>query len=291
MFNFSVYLIKIIHLHTSKKAAGVAKLVDVPDLGSGVLRRGGSSPSARTNRKSPPMRETFFHQIQNDLIFMATVSQETIGVQHEKITVQLTKEDYLPAVDKALKQYSKKAQIPGFRAGMVPAGVIRKMYGPSIFSDEVLRVAGTKLEEHLINNKAEIFARPIPSESQAQMNFDVNDPQDYTFEFEIGTRPHFEIPLLSGSETMPFYKVIVSDDMIRQEIEKLQYKAGEMTEPETVTSQDNVLNVVFEELDADGQVLEGGLKKDNSLLVKYFSDALQQQLMDKKAGDFIIFTL
>lgn len=222
---------------------------------------------------------------------MATVFQENIGVHHEKITVQLVKEDYLPAVDKALKTYSKKASVPGFRPGQVPVGLIRKMYGQSVFSDEVLRVAGTKLEEHLIANKAEIFARPIPAETQGQMNFDVNNPGDYTFEFEIGTKPSFTIPLLSGSETIPLHKVIVTDEMLREEIEKLQYKAGDMTEPENVTCEDNVLNVVFDECDAEGNVIEGGLKRDNSLLVKYFTPAIQEKLMGKKADDTITFNL
>ena len=222
---------------------------------------------------------------------MATVTQQNIGLQHEKITVTLSKEDYLPAVDKALKSYSKKAAIPGFRAGMVPIGVIRKMYGQSVFSDEVLRVAGTKLEEHLISNKAEIFARPIPAESQSQVQFDINNPGDFTFEFEIGTRPDFQIPFLSGSETVPFYKVIVSDEMVREEIEKLQYKAGDMTEPETISSEDNVLNVQFDEVDGAGELIAGGIQKDNSLLVKYFSPSIQQSLMGKKMNDTLTLTL
>ncbi len=242
-----------------------------------------------------PQHEAFLSSksftTKNIFIIMATVFQENIGLQHEKVTVQLTKEDYLPAVDKALKSYSKKAAIPGFRAGMVPIAVIRKMYGQSVFSDEVLRVAGTKLEEHLINNKAEIFARPIPAEGQEQLSFDANNPKDYTFEFEIGTRPHFDIPLLSGAETVPLHKVIVNDDMLKAEIEKLQYKAGDMTEPETVTCEDNVLNVVFDETDANGNVIEGGIQKDNSLLVKYFTPGLQQQLMGKKNEDTILFNL
>lgn len=222
---------------------------------------------------------------------MATVHQENIGAQHEKITIKLSKEDYLPEIDKALKQYSKQAVIPGFRKGNVPLGVIRKMYGQSVFSDEVLRVAGTKLEEHLIANKAEIFARPIPAESQAQFRFDINDPQEYTFEFEIGTRPEFTMPLLSGSETMPLHKVIVNDEMVKEEMERLQYKAGEMSEPETVTSEDDVLNVVFDQIDEQGNIIEGGIKKDNSLLVKYFTPSLQAQLMGKKANDTVDFSL
>lgn len=222
---------------------------------------------------------------------MATVSQENIGKYHEKVIVQLTKEDYLPTFEKALKQYSKNANIPGFRKGMVPIGMVKKMYGASLYRDEVLKVAGAKLEEHLIANKAEIFARPIPAATQKQYSFDMNNPEDFSFEFEMGTKPAYTLPLLNGSTTVPLYKVTVSDEMVNEEIEKLQYKAGDMTDPETVTSEDNVLNVVFEEVDANGTIVEGGIKKDNSLLVKYFSPSLQAQLMGKKANDVITFSL
>ena len=99
------------------------------------------------------------------------------------------------------------------------------------------------------------------------------------------------MPLLNGSTTVPLYKVTVSDEMVNDEVEKLRYKAGDMTDPETVTSEDNVLNVVFEEADANGLVIEGGIKKDNSLLVKYFSPSLQTLLMGKKANDVVTFTL
>jgi trigger factor len=222
---------------------------------------------------------------------MATVTQENIGIQHEKITIHLPKEDYLPSFEKALKQYSKNASIPGFRKGMVPVGMIKKQYGQSVFNDEVLRTAGTKLEEHLISTKAEIFARPIPSASQENIKFDMNNPQDLTFEFEIGTRPDFTIPLLSGKETMPFHKIIVTDEMLQEEIEKLQYKAGNMTDPEEVTGEDNVLNVVFQEIDENGNEIENGIKKDNSLLVKYFAPSIQESLTGKKMNDSIEFSL
>jgi len=222
---------------------------------------------------------------------MATVSQENIGLQHEKITVQLDIHDYFPSYEKALKQYAKNANIPGFRKGMVPLGMIKKQYGQSVFNDEVLRIAGAKLEEHLVSNKAEIFARPIPAASQENIKFDMNNPQDFTFEFEIGTRPLFSIPLLTGSETMPFHKIIVSDEMLNEELEKLQYKAGNMTDPEDVTGEDNVLNVVFEEVDATDNIVENSIKKDNSLLVKYFNSTIQQQLIGKKADDSLIIAL
>lgn len=222
---------------------------------------------------------------------MASIKQENIGAQHEKITIHLSCEDYLPSFEKALKQYAKNANIPGFRKGTVPIGMVRKQYGQSIFTDEVLRLAGTKLEEHLVASKAEIFARPIPSASQEQLKFDINNPTDFHFEFEIGTRPQFNIPLLDGAQNMPFHVVTVSDEMVNDELERLQYKAGNMTDPETVTGPDNVVNVVFTEVDANGAVVEGGITKDNSMLVKYFTPGLQEQLMGKKTGDSLVFTL
>lgn len=218
---------------------------------------------------------------------MPSVSQENIGIHHEKITVKLSKEDYMPSVDKALKKYSKDANIPGFRKGMVPVGIIRKMYGQSVFADEVLGVAGRALEQHLIDNKAEIFARPLPAANQAPHNFDINEPLEYVFEFEIGTRPDFSIPVLEKKQPMPYYKVIVSHDMLQEEIEKLQYKAGDMKEVEEITNDNNVLGVTFEELHSDGAVLEGGVKKDNSFLFKYFTPATQSKLFGKKVNDSV----
>ncbi len=96
---------------------------------------------------------------------MATITKESIGLLHEKLTVKLEKTDYLPAFEKALKDYSKKANIPGFRKGMVPTGVIKKMYGPSVFTDEVLRSVDRELIKYLETDKLDIFAQPLPIES------------------------------------------------------------------------------------------------------------------------------
>ena len=80
---------------------------------------------------------------------MATITREQIGSLHDKITVQLVKEDYVPGFDKAMKGYAKTVQVPGFRKGMVPAGMVKKMYGPSIFNEEIIRTASKELESYL----------------------------------------------------------------------------------------------------------------------------------------------
>ncbi|MER3469869.1 MAG: trigger factor [Chitinophagaceae bacterium] len=220
---------------------------------------------------------------------MATVTKEPIGSLHEKINVTINKEDYLPFFEKSLKEYSKKANIPGFRKGMVPAGLIKKMYGSSLFTDEVLKVVDKEVYTYLQNEKLDIFAQPLPMD-MSLTQLDVNNPSNYTFSFEIGMKPDFQLPDLS-KESIKRYKVTVTDAMLDEEIERLQSRYGNMTEPEEVTGDENVLNVTFIETDANGNEVEGGIRKDNSLLVKYFSEAYRPQLMGKKKDDTIQITL
>lgn len=215
---------------------------------------------------------------------MATVTRENIGLLNDKITVKVAKEDYLPSFEKALKNYSKQANMPGFRKGMVPAGLIRKMHGQSVFVDEVLRTVEKQLTDFMSNEKLEIFAQPLPLPENDASQLDVNTPNEYAFAFEVGLKPEFKVADLAGA-TLPFHKITVTPEMVAEEIERLQLRNGNMTEPETVSSEDNVLNVSFTELGADGQPVEGGATKDNSLLVKYFAEGFRAGLMGKKAGD------
>ncbi len=220
---------------------------------------------------------------------MATITKESIGNLHEKISVKLEKTDYLPSFEKALKDYSKKANIPGFRKGMVPAGLIKKMYGPSLFTDEVLRSVDRELVGYLQNEKTEIFAQPLPLETDLRQ-LDVNNPADYTFHFEIGLKPDFELPDLAGA-AITNYKVAVTDEMINNEILRLQNRYGNMKDKDTVDSEENVLNVTFSEVNENAGEIEGGVHKDNSLLVKYFKENLRQSLIGKHENDFVIVQL
>jgi trigger factor len=214
---------------------------------------------------------------------MATVTRENIGLLHEKLTVSLDKADYLPTFEKALKEYSKKANIPGFRKGMVPAGLIKKMYGPSLFTDEVLKSVDRELIGYLQNEKLDIFAQPLPLESDFKQ-LDVNNPLDYTFHFEIGMKPDFQLADLANAKTTR-YVVTVTEEMIDNEITRLQNRYGNMKDEETVTTEENVLNLVFTETSADGTATEGGVTKDNSVLVKYFAESFRNNWMGKKTGD------
>ena len=219
---------------------------------------------------------------------MASVKRENIGLLNDKLTVQLSKEDYYTGFEQNLKKYAKTANIPGFRKGMVPAGLVKKMYGQGVFSDEILRKVESELNAYMNKEKLEIFAQPLPLENDAA-KLDMNSPVDYTFSFEIGLKSAFEIDPKNIHVTR--YKIEVTDSMVQEEVERLQIRNGKMTEPETVTGDDNVLNVKFIESDSEGNEVEGGISKDNSLLVKYFEESFRKNLLAKKNDDTIVLQL
>lgn len=221
---------------------------------------------------------------------MATVTRENIGLLTDKITVQIAKGDYLPSFEKALKNYGKQANIPGFRKGMVPAGLIKKMYGNSVFTDEVLRTVEKELTTYMSAEKLEIFAQPLPLPENDARQIDMGKPDDYSFAFEVGLKPAFNLIDL-GQAKLTRHKVEVTDEMINEEVERLRTRNGKMTEPETVGGDEHVLNVNFTETDANGEPVEGGISKDNSLLVKYFNEVTRPKWIGLKKGDFLVLSL
>ena len=216
---------------------------------------------------------------------MATVTQQDVAPLHKHLNVTINREDYLPTFEKSLKDYSKKANIPGFRKGMVPSGLIKKMYGNSLFVDEVLKTVDKEVFQFLEKEKLDIFAQPLPVDMNLSQ-IDINHPNNYTFIFEVGMKPEFQLPDLS-KEKINRYVVTITDEMLNEEVERLRTRYGNMTEPEEVTGDNNVLNVTFVETDAAGNEVEGGIRKDNSLLVKYFREGFRSQLMGKKKDDTI----
>lgn len=219
---------------------------------------------------------------------MATVTRETIGKLHDKVTVKLTKEDYFPSFEKSLKQYAKNINVPGFRKGMVPAGMVRKMYGQSIFTDEVLRAAGSKIEEYLKEQNLQIFAQPMAMREDAPKNLDMNNPAEVDFSFEIGLKPEFEIPAANGKKELTRYKVQVSDKLLDDEVVRLQRRFGKAEPQDSVTTKENIIYSTFELCDADGNLVEGAAKIEDTELMDKLPAKMQEMLMGKKPEESII---
>ncbi|MFM2388389.1 MAG: trigger factor [Bacteroidota bacterium] len=222
---------------------------------------------------------------------MPQIQQSTIGTNHSKLSVTITAQDYKPGFDKALKQYGKNISIPGFRKGMVPPGVVKKMHGKSIFIDEVLRLAGQQVDTYLRDNKVKYFAQPLAVQDTTKYNFDMDATEDYIFDFEVGLQPDIEVPLLSNGKVVDAYRVIVTHDMVQEEVERAQYKAGKMSEPESISHDDDVVNINMQECASDGMAIADAPSKPNSLLLKYFTEAGKQLFMGKKVDDVVCLKL
>ncbi len=221
-------------------------------------------------------------------MIMATVVKESIGLLHEKIVVTVTPEDYKKNFDDKLKSYAKTANIPGFRKGMVPVGLVKKMYGNGVFQEEVIKTVEQKLFDYLQSEKLDIFAQPLPLEFDAKV-IDMNNPSDVSMPFEIGVKPSFEVNTQKINATK--YNIEVTSKMIDEEVTRLSTRHGKMLDLDVVSNEKNMLNVALMEVNENGEAIENGIEKTNSFLVSYFSSATAEKLLGKKVEDFIITKL
>lgn len=173
---------------------------------------------------------------------MATVQRSNLGDLHDQLSITLTKDDYFQQFEKSLKQYGKNANIPGFRKGQVPSGMIKKMYGQSVFIDEVLRTAYSEVDKYVKAETPQIFGQPLPMEADADQKLDMNEPGDYTFNFEIGLKPEFSIKAIDEKTELTKYTIAITDEMLDKEIEEMRKRAGNL---EDKNKQDDDKDIVY----------------------------------------------
>jgi trigger factor len=132
------------------------------------------------------------------------------------LTVHLTEADYTPTVDKQIKEYSKRAQVKGFRPGMVPVGMVRKMYGKGILAEEINKMLGKAVDSYIKENNIKLLGEPLPVPSE--VNFDTD--KDFDFQFELGLLPDFNLPA-EGELTVERHQVTIDEDTLAQTNERL----------------------------------------------------------------------
>ena len=203
------------------------------------------------------------------------------------MTITLEKEDYQTEVEKTLKDYRKRANVPGFRPGMTPMGLIKRQYGAAVKVDVVNKMLGEKLYEYVRENKIQMLGEPLPSDKQEALNFEGEEP--LTFKFDIAVAPEFEAKL-SGKDKIDYYNITVDDKLIDQQVEMYQQRAGHYDKVEAYDAeQRDMLKGDLRELDADGNVKEGGITvADAVLMPQYMKVDDQKKLFDgAKLGDII----
>ena len=203
------------------------------------------------------------------------------------LTITVEKEDYQEQVEKTLKNYRKRAQVPGFRPGMVPMGMIKKQYGTAVKVDEVNRLLGDKLMEYIRENKIQMLGEPLPSEKQEPQDLEKDGP--LTFIFDIAIAPEFKAEL-TGRDKIDYYTITVDDKLIDDQVQMYAQQAGEFQKAEVFSGNDT-LTGDLRQLDAEGNTLEGGMTVDSAMVMPaYIKDEEQRKLFDGcKPGDIITF--
>ena len=196
------------------------------------------------------------------------------------MTITLETADYQPEVDKTLKDYRKRANIPGFRPGQAPMAMIKRQFGPSVKVEAVNKLLGEKLYEYVRENKIQMLGEPLPSEQQEQLDFESDQP--LTFKFDIAVAPAFEAKL-SAKDKVPFYNIKVDDKLIDQQVEMYQSRGGQYEKVEQYDDeQRDMLKGDLREIDGTIEVA------DAVLMPQYIKVDDQKKLFkDCKLGDII----
>ena len=198
------------------------------------------------------------------------------------MTITLESADYQPEVDKTLKDYRKRANIPGFRPGQAPMGMIKRQFGTSVKVDAVNKILGEKLYDYVRENKIQMLGEPLPSEQHEALDFESDKPM--TFKFDIAVAPEFEAKL-SGKDKIDYYNITVDDKMIDQQVEMYQSRAGQYEKVEQFDAeQRDMLKGDLREVGKDG----GIEVSDAVLMPQYIKVEDQKKLFDGcKLGDII----
>jgi len=206
------------------------------------------------------------------------ISHEKVDAINAVIKVDLAPEDYNPQVDKEIKDQAKKAKLPGFRPGLVPAAHIRRTYGKSILLDIVNKIVNDKITAYIGENKLEVLGQPLPVEETANYNWDYKD--NFQFTYEIGLAPEFVNPFTKDAEFKE-YDIKADEETLESRIKNLRRSYGKMSNPE-VSEEGDVLYATLK------QDKEEGIEKTTSVRTDIIEDAkIKKSLVGLKQDDVV----
>lgn len=203
------------------------------------------------------------------------------------LTLTVEEADYKENVEKTLKNYRKKANVPGFRPGMVPMGMIKRQFGTTAKVDEINKLLGEQIYKYVKDNNIQMLGEPLPSDKQEPVDMEKEAP--YTFMFDIAVAPEFKAEL-TGDDTIDYYTITVDDKIIDQQIDVFASRAGHYDKVEDYQAND-MLKGDIRELDENGNTKEGGITVESAVLMpEYIKVEDQKKLFDgAKLGDIITF--
>ncbi len=217
------------------------------------------------------------------------ISFETPEKVSGVLTISFVKEDYQGEVDKELKNYRKRANIPGFRVGQAPMSMIKRQFGTAVKGEIIERLLDEKLRNYISENKIKMLGSPLKSESQAEVNI-VTD-ENFEFKFDIALAPDFQVEL-TADDTLPYYNITVDDELVGRQVEMFQSRAGHYDKADVYDpAQNDMLKGDLRELDENGNAKEDGIVVEAAVMMPEYIKVDEQKALfnDAKPGTVITF--
>lgn len=217
------------------------------------------------------------------------VSLKNIDAVSGIVKLEIVKADYAEQVEKSLRNFRQKANVPGFRKGMVPMGMVKKMYGKHVLVEEVNKLVSENLFSYIRENKLNILGEPMPNESeQKPINFDTQE--DFEFCFDVALAPEINITL-SKSDKLPYYEVAIDDEMLNQQIDAYTANFGTYDKADEVEEKDMVKGTVAEL--ENGSPKEGGIVVEEAVLMPAYmkDEAEKAKFVGAKVNSVVVFNL
>ena len=189
------------------------------------------------------------------------ISLQNVDKVSAVLTAQIEKADYQEKVEKALKTLRQRVNMPGFRKGMVPMGLIKKQYGTSVLLEEVDKLLQEKVGEYIRENKVNMLGTPLPKENN--INFETDE--NFEFSFDIALAPEFNVEL-SAADNLDYYDINVTDEMVDQQVKMYTQRTAKYEKVEDYQDND-MLKGLLAELDENGNTKEGGLQVEGAVMM------------------------
>ena len=211
------------------------------------------------------------------------VEKVVIDAVNAQIKINLTRADYQEKVEKTLKTYRQKANIPGFRPGMVPMGLIKKMYAKGVTADEVNKLLSESLFNYIKENDLNILGEPLPSAEQKTQDLDTQDELEFVFDIALAPELNYT---LNKKDTIPYYNIAVTDEMVNAQVKSYATRGGRYEKVEVSQEGDSLKGDLKEISEAEDAVhVEGAL-----ILPGYFkNDDEKAKMIGVKVGDTVTY--
>ena len=213
------------------------------------------------------------------------ISLQNVSNVSAVLTAQIEKADYQEKVEKSLKTLRQRVNMPGFRKGMVPMGLIKKQYGVSVLLEEVDKLLQEKVGEYIRENKVNMLGTPLPKEN----NIDFSKDENFEFSFDIALAPEFSIEL-SNNDAVDYYDIDVTDDMVDQQVKMYAQRNAKYDKVEEYQDKD-MLKGLLAELDENGSTKEGGVQVEGAAMIpSYMKNEDQKAIFNgAKVNTVLVF--